>query len=155
MKKFLSYLKENKLNYITFNKDDARKYIKYLNEIELKSSSISRMLSSLRSFYAYLIINERINYNPFKLIRNPKKDKKLPTFLSDQEFIDILNHIKEDELSVRNKLIIELLYATGLRVSELTSIKLNDINYNDKSIRILGKGNKERVVYFGSMQKIV
>ena len=150
LEKFMFYLKENKLNYITFNKDEARKYIKYLNEIKLKSSSISRMLSSLRSFYAYLIINERINYNPFKLIRNPKKEKKLPVFLSDQEFIDVINHVKEDELNPRNKLIIELLYATGLRVSELTSIKLNDINKSDKSIRVLGKGSKERIVYFGT-----
>ena len=78
----------------------------------------------------------------------------MPIFLSYEEFIELLNKIKEDnELSVRNNLILEMLYATGLRVSELTNIKLDDININDKSIRIMGKGNKERIVYFGDYAK--
>lgn len=152
--KFNVYLDENHLNYLKLSKDDIRNYLKYLDSIKLKNSSISRTLSSLRSFYSYLVIQNKIKLNPFKLIRNPKKENKLPIFLSYEEFIEILNKIKDDnDLSIRNKLIIEMLYATGLRVSELTNIKLDDININDKSIRVMGKGQKMRIVYFGDYAK--
>lgn len=152
--KFNKYLDDNHLNYLKLSKDDIRDYLKYLDILKLKKSTISRILSSLRSFYSYLVIQNKIDINPFKLIRNPKKESKLPIFLSYEEFIEILNKIKEDnELSIRNKLILEMLYATGLRVSELTNIKLDDINISDKSIRVMGKGNKERIVYFGDYAK--
>lgn len=152
--KFNKYLDDNHLNYLKISKDDIRVYLKYLDILKLKKSTISRILSSLRSFYSYLVIQNKIDINPFKLIRNPKKESKLPIFLSYEEFIEILNKIKEDnELSIRNKLILEMLYATGLRVSELTNIKLDDINISDKSIRVMGKGNKERIVYFGDYAK--
>lgn len=149
LSKFKMYLDEHKLNYLKLNKDDIRAYLKYLDKIKLKKSSISRILSSLRNFYSYLNILERVKLNPFKLIRNPKIDKKLPVFLSYEEFIELLEKLKnDDDLSIRNKLILEILYSSGVRVSELTSIKLNDINSNDKSIKIMGKGSKERIVYF-------
>ncbi len=156
LNKFKVYLDDNNLNYLTLNKDNIRNYLKYLDSLKLKNTTISRILSSLRSFYSYLVMQNKIEINPFKLIRNPKKESKLPIFLSYEEFIELLNKIKEDnELSIRNKLILEMLYATGLRVSELTNIKLDDINYSDKSIRVLGKGNKERIVYFGDYAKKV
>ena len=154
LEKFNSYLDENHLNYLNLSKDDIREYLKYLDILKLKNTTISRVLSSLRSFYSYLVIQNKIEINPFKLIRNPKKENKLPVFLSYEEFIELLNKIKEDnELSIRNKLILEMLYATGLRVSELTSIKLDDINISDKSIRVMGKGQKMRIVYFGDYAK--
>ena len=88
--------------------------------------------------------------NPFKQIRNPKKDKKIPNFLQYDELENIINSIPLDNaLDVRNRLIIELLYATGLRVSELTSLEVNQINYSGREIKVVGKGNKERIVYFG------
>lgn len=150
LEKFNKYLDDIHLNYLKLSKDDIRNYLKYLDTLKLKNTTISRILSSLRSFYSYLVIQNKIVVNPFKLIRNPKKENKLPIFLSYDEFIDLLNKIKDDnELSVRNKLILEMLYATGLRVSELTSIKVDDINIVDKSIRIMGKGSKERIVYYG------
>lgn len=156
LEKFQMYLEEHNLNYLKLSKEDIRNYLKYLDKLKLKNTSISRILSSLRSFYSYLIIHQKIDINPFKLVRNPKKESKLPVFLSYDEFMELLDKIKnEDDLSVRNKLILEMLYATGLRVSELTSIKLEDINIGDKSIRILGKGNKERIVYFGEYAKNV
>ncbi|MBR1416671.1 MAG: tyrosine recombinase XerC [Bacilli bacterium] len=152
--KYMNYLNDNKINYINISKDEIRDYLKYLDGLKLKNSTISRTLSSLRNFYAYLVIQDKISYNPFKLIRNPKKENKLPVFLSYEEFIDLLETLKgDDDLSIRNKLILEMLYATGLRVSELTNIKLNDINIEDKSIRVMGKGQKMRIVYFGDYAK--
>ena len=152
--KFNMYLNERHLNYLSLDKDQIRDYLKYLDSLKLKNSTISRILSSLRSFYSYLIIQNIIEINPFKLIRNPKKENKLPIFLSYEEFIELLNKIRDDnEFSIRNKLILEMLYATGLRVSELTNIKLDDINYSDKSIRVTGKGDKQRIVYYGDYAK--
>ena len=151
---FKKFLEDNKLNYKNITNDIIRDYLKFLDILKLKNSSISRKLSSLRNFYSYLLINNKVNYNPFKLIRNPKKENKLPIFLSSSEFDELYSKIKEDnELSIRNKLIIELLYATGLRVSELTSIKITDINIGDKSIKVMGKGSKERIVYYGDYAK--
>ena len=152
--KFNMYLNEKHLNYLSLDKDQIRDYLKYLDSLKLKNSTISRILSSLRSFYSYLNIQNKIEINPFKLIRNPKKENKLPIFLSYEEFIELLNKIRDDnEFSIRNKLILEMLYATGLRVSELTNIKLDDINYSDKSIRVTGKGDKQRIVYYGDYAK--
>jgi integrase/recombinase XerC len=149
LNKYKDYLDTNKINYLNISKDNIRNFLKYLDQIKLKNSSISRMLSSLRSFYSYLLIQDKIKYNPYKLIRNPKLEKKLPVFLSYEEFMELLEKIKnDDDLSIRNKLILEMLYSSGLRVSELTSIKIKDIDMKEKSIRVLGKGNKERIVYF-------
>lgn len=147
---YLKYLKEHNINYLNITKDDIRLYLKYLDILKYKNNSISRMLSSLRGFYAYLVIKEIINFNPFKLIKNPKKEHKLPNFLQYDEFVKLVDELKEDDdLDIRNRLILELLYATGIRVSELVNIKLGDINYHDLSIKVLGKGSKERMVYFG------
>ena len=151
---FLNYLNDNKINYLNINKDIIRSYLKDITNVGYKSSTIGRMLSSLRSFYGFLVNNNKLNYNPFKLIRNPKKEKKLPNFLQYNEFIKLIDELKNDtSLNVRNKMILELLYATGVRVSELTNIKLDDINFSDKSIRVKGKGNKSRIVYFGDYAK--
>ena len=156
LEKFNNYLNENKLNYKKLSKDNIRNYLKYLDQIKLKKTSISRMLSSLRSYYSYLVMVGTVKVNPFKLIRNPKKESKLPVFLSYDEFIKLLDEIKcDDDLSIRNKLILELLYATGLRVSELTSIKLEDIDIKERTIKVMGKGSKMRIVYFGDYAKKV
>ncbi len=147
---YYSYIILKKINYITINKDQIREYLKYLDELKLSKNSISRTLSTLRHFYSYLITQNKIKINNFKLIKNPKKEKKLPNFLQPNEIQTIFESLSvETPLEIRNRLIIELLYATGLRVSELTSINLNDIDINDKEIKITGKGNKDRIVFFG------
>ena len=78
---YYSFIKAKKINYLTINKEEIRKFLKYLDDLKLSKNTISRMLSTLRNFYSYLEINEKIVMNQFKLIKNPKKDKKLPNFL--------------------------------------------------------------------------
>ena len=150
VKDFLKYLENNKINYLNINKEDIIKYLKYLDNEKLSNRSIGTILSSLRCFYNYLLDNGFVKVNMFKLISNPKMDKKLPNFLSYEDLQKILDSITDkDILSLRNKMIIELLYATGIRVSELINIKISDIDFNNKTIKVMGKGKKERIVFFG------
>lgn len=148
--KYKTYLEDNHLNYCTINRDEIRQYLKFLDDKKYKNSSISRNLSAIRSFYKYLVNEKIISTNPFLLISNPKKEKKLPLFLNEIEIEDMVNiYSEKTAVDLRNRLILELLYSTGVRVSELVNIKLSDINFYEKSIRILGKGKKERIVLFG------
>ena len=150
VKDFITYCDNNGVNYLSLSKDDVINYLKFLDEQKLSNKSIGTILSSLRCFYSYLLDNGYINLNIFKLISNPKLEKKLPSFLSYEEIRIVLDSIDTDNiLSIRNKMIIELLYATGIRVSELRNIKINDIDFNNKSIKVFGKGSKERIVFFG------
>ena len=147
---YQNFIKENKINYKTITKEEIREFLKELDSKEYSKSTISRILSALRHFYSFLIINKKVQINQFKLIKNPKKEKHLPNFLQPNELQEIFDSIElETPLGIRNRLIIELLYATGLRVSELVDLKINDIDYISKEIRVLGKGSKERIVFFG------
>ena len=117
---------------------------------KLKNSTIARRISAIRSFYNYLLSNGVVENNIFNNVRNPKLEKKLPNYLSYEELAIILDNIDmSTEIGVRNRLIIEMFYATGCRVSELINIKMSDINTTNKSIKIMGKGSKERIVYYG------
>lgn len=150
---YQDFLKENNLNYLKITKDDIRSYLKYLDKLKYKNSSISRHLSSLRTFYGFLVNEGVIESNIFKSISSPKKKKQLPNFLQYDEVEKMLSvcDLKEP-LHIRNRLIIETLYDTGIRVSELVNIKLNDLNIATKEIIVLGKGSKERIVYFGDYE---
>lgn len=148
--KFEEFINNNKLNYKKVNKDDIRSYLKYLDSQKLKNTSVSKNLSSLRSFYKFLVNEGIVENNYFLLISNPKKERKLPEFLNEIEIEDLLNIYDLNTYDgIRNRLILELLYATGVRVSELVNIKIKDINFSDKSILIMGKGSKERLVLYG------
>lgn len=152
---FYAYITLKKINYLTIDIKEIRNFLKYLDALKYKSSSISQLLSSLRHFYSYLVIQNQLSFNPFKSIRNPKKEKKLPNFLQNDELEKIFASIDTStELGLRNRLIIELLYATGLRVSELVNLNINNINISQKEIRVIGKGNKERIVYFGEYAQL-
>ena len=147
---FFSFVKKNNINYLNLSKDDVRLYLKLLDEKKLKSSTISRRISCLRTFYNYLEDQKKVAGNVFKLIRNPKLDRKLPNYLSYEELRVIFDSIDiKRDCGLRNRLLIEMLYATGCRVSEIANIKIDDINFNNNSIKIFGKGSKERIVYFG------
>ncbi len=150
LESFNRYLKSLKQSYLSLNKDQIRVYLKYLDENKYSNKSISRHLSSLRSFYEYLIKEKIIDNNIFKSIKNPKVEKKLPNFLDFEDLNKLLNCFDLSKpLELRNKLVVELLYSTGIRRSELVNITINDIDFNSMSIKVLGKGSKERVVYFG------
>ena len=147
---FFSFVKKNNIDYLNINRFQVRNYLKYLDERKLKNSTIARRISSLRSFYNYLVLKDYIKTNIFKSIRNPKIERKLPNFLNYDEIEDLLEHVNSDtDEGIRNRLMIEMFYATGCRVSEMINIRLEDINKTNRTIRIIGKGNKERIVYYG------
>ena len=148
--KFLDYLNDNHLDYKKINIDMIRNYLKYLDSLKYKKNSISKNLSSLRSYYKFLTEEKVVLNNPFKNISNPKKDKKLPDFLNYEEINKLFDSADtKTPLGLRNRCILELLYDTGIRVSELVNLKINDIEFDKKAINILGKGKKERIVYYG------
>lgn len=147
---YKDFLDIKKYSYLTIKKNDIMEYLKYLDSFKYSNKTISRNLSSLRSFYSYLVDIKEINNNVFKRIKNPKVEKKLPNYLSHDEIdkiIDLLDEKTKEE--IRDKCIFELLYSTGLRVSELSDLQLKDIDFKEKSIRVFGKGSKERIVYYG------
>lgn len=136
---------------LNINHDDVSNYLGYLYDNKLNRNSISRYLSSIRSFYNYLIHEDIVKVNHFKEINNPKRNKSLPRYIKDNDLEKMfLIFNLEDKLEQRNYLILEMLYATGIRVSELVNIKIKDINFYDNTIKILGKGSKERIVIYGS-----
>ena len=151
---FNEYLNKESLDFLDITYQDVRLFFNFLEEKKFEKTTIARHISSLRNFYKYLVRNNYINSNPFELVSSPKKDKLLPKFLYQNEIEELfLIPDLNDPLGIRNRLILELLYATGMRVGECEYIKLNDINFKEQSIKILGKGNKERYVYYGRYAK--
>lgn len=149
---FLKYCGSNNINYYTITYHDARSYINYLYTTKSeKASSIGRKISSIRTFYRYLANHNIENYS-FSLLRLPKKGIRLPKYLEYNE-LEQLFEIPDTNtpLGKRDILILEMLYATGMRVGELVNIKIDDINHTNKTIKILGKGNKERITYYNQI----
>ena len=148
---FFDYLNREGLFFLDIEYNDTRLYLMYLkDEISESNSSIDRKLSALRSFYKYLFNNKLVDSNVFNLLNGLKKQKKLPRYFEYNELEELFNVPNiNTSIGQRDSLILEMLYATGVRVGELVSIKVSDINLNDRSIKILGKGNKERYVSFG------
>ncbi len=129
----------------------ARLYLTNLHQKEYKRSSVSRKISSLRSFYRFLNKEKRVNDNPFSYVSQPKKETRLPQFFYEEEIEQLLKACGgESAADQRNKALFELLYATGIRVSECASIQLKDIDFSLSTILVKGKGRKERYVPFGS-----
>lgn len=150
LNEYNSFILSNKINYKNMDYNDAKEYVIYLNKKNDAKSTISRKLSSLRTFYKYLVLNNKVESNPFLLVSSPKKEKRIPKFINYNNMEEILNvpNIKTKE-GQRERVILEVLYASGVRVSELVNIKLKDIDFSNKNILIFGKGSKERLVSFG------
>ena len=145
---FLNYLlnETNNISEISalINSKTFSNYIKFLKEKEYKPSTMNRKLSSLKGYTNFLEEEKIIDFNPLKYIKLPKNPRKIPKTLDDVDITKLLeNH---DTLNIREKTIIELMYATGIRASELINLKFADINFNSKSIRVYGKGSKERII---------
>lgn len=147
---FFSYLNKEQIDYLDVDYDVIKGYLVMLYDKKLSRNSVARKLSSLRSFYKFLFNNGKISTNPFKYVATPKKEKRLPKYLSFED-IELIFNIPDisTPLGQRDKLVLEVLYATGIRVSELVNIKLSDIDFSKNEVKILGKGNKERIDPFG------
>lgn len=151
IEEFLKYLNKENINYLKLEYSDIRFYLKFLKDEKCeKSTSVSRKLSSLRSYYKFLCNNNKVKTNLFSLVSSPKKEKKLPRYFEYNELEELFNTPDlTTSLGKRNRLILELLYATGIRVGELVKIRLKDINRSENTILIHGKGSKERIVNYG------
>lgn len=148
------YCELKKLDYLKLSYDDVSLYVINAQKSGYKSTSINRLLSSLRSFYNYLIKKDITDANPFELVNNLKTEKRLPNYFKYSDFEEMLKTLDDDKpLTLRNALIIELLLSTGLRVSELSDIKIDDMDLKNNEIRVIGKGNKERIVYYRDSTK--
>ncbi len=142
LKKFTNYIKKD---YDKIKKEDIQKYIQNLSKEE-SSLSVSRTISTLKSFYKFLEINKYTKSNPLTLINNPKQPKTLPKVLSEKEVNKLLDINLKTDFDYRNKAMLELMYGSGLRVSELINLNVNDIDVNNCTVRIFGKGSKERII---------
>ena len=136
---------------ITYN--DILKYLEYLNKNNTKTKSIARKISTFNTYYKFLMISNKIKNNPVSKIELPKIEKKLPSVLTIEEVDSLLDIKVTDSFTSRNKAMLELMYATGLRVSELVNLSLNDIDLENDIVRTIGKGNKERIVPIGDYAK--
>ncbi len=147
---FAEFLELFELKITALERADIRMYLGELKRRHLKKSSIARKLASLKSFFRFLKRNHIIEKNPAALVSSPKLDNPLPKFLTIAEMTRLFEVIEtETFLGLRNRVALELFYATGIRVSELVSIKMKQLDMDNQIIRILGKGRKERIVPFG------
>lgn len=152
---YFSYLAKENISYLKIEYSDVRLYLMYLKDIKKqKSSTILRHLSSIRGFYRYLCSQKKVSSNVFSLISGPKQEKKLPRYFEYNELEELF---EISDLTIptgqRDRLILEILYATGIRVGELVQIKQEDVKIEKQQILIHGKGNKERIVNYGEYAK--
>ncbi|WP_443939137.1 site-specific tyrosine recombinase XerD [Pedobacter sp. MW01-1-1] len=131
---------------------DIRKFLSWLNELGMVASTQARVISGLKAFFSFLILEEVVVNNPLALIESPKLSRKLPDTLNIHEINGLIDAIDASKPEgMRNKAIIETLYGCGLRVSELTELKISNIFPQIQFVKIMGKGNKERLVPIGSV----
>ena len=147
LKKFKNYFKNTNINNIS--ERHIKNYLKKLKDDNNDNKTINHNISTLRSFYKFLLIEKTIKNNPMEYIEMPKTKKTLPKTLSIEEIDKLLDINLTDDFSYRNKAMIELMYSSGLRVSELINVKIHDIDTSNCIIRIMGKGKKERIVPLG------
>ena len=150
---YYQYITSNNKDFLKITYPDAKQYLLYLYETKKeKATTVSRKISSLRSFYRFLANQGITDNSAFDLLSLPKKEKKLPKYFEYNE-LEMLFEVPDlkTPLGQRNALILEMLYATGIRVSELVSLKVSDIHKGNMTIEVLGKGNKMRIVYFNKV----
>jgi integrase/recombinase XerC len=131
----------------------GRRFVATVRARGLQGRSVARMLSAWRAFYRYLARDHQFKSNPFQGMRAPKSVKKLPKALSPDEAGQLVTLTGDDQLSVRDRAILELFYSSGLRVSELARLAVGDVSFDDATVRILGKGNKARIVPVGEFAR--
>lgn len=150
--KLSRYLDEHNIPVLSATLDDLSLFIQYLHSLGLSATSQARIISGIRAFYKYLRLEKLVDNDPSRLLDLPRLARKLPDVLNIEEINAIIAGIDLSEPEgERNKAIIETLYSCGLRVSECTDLKISNLFLNDGFIRVIGKGNKERLVPVGSV----
>jgi tyrosine recombinase XerC len=151
---FLKFLEEVSIEKVDLiGEKTIRRFLIHLGNKDYSRNSISRKLSSLRGFFDFLLQNNLIRLNPISNISNPKKSRKLPKYLEQKDLIGVLDYLKKDKENLLAWAILELLYGCGLRVSELCSLSYEDVDLANSTIKILGKGQKHRIVPIGDPAK--
>ncbi|MBF7017284.1 tyrosine recombinase XerC [Staphylococcus durrellii] len=154
MHQFNDFLQQEHLDLKSFEYKDARNFLSFLYSKSLKRTTVSRKISTLRSFYEYWMTQDENVVNPFVQLVHPKKEQYLPHFFYEEEMEALFKTVTTDpKKGLRDRVILELLYATGIRVSELVHIKEQDLDMKSPGVKVLGKGNKERFIPFGEFCK--
>ncbi len=149
LQKLLSFTENKPLENVS--SEEISEFLLFLNEVGLGARSIARIISGLKTFYKQLVIEGLVTTSPLQTIQTPKLAKKLPQVLSHEEISSMMKSVDFSKLTgERDKLIIMLLYGSGLRVSELTSLSVNDIYKEDGFVKVTGKGDKQRLVPIGN-----
>ncbi len=150
MKKLFQFFKKEKLPWSKAGEEDLIRFIHHQSRSGLSARSLARLISSLKCFYKFLVLDGVIKKNPAVSLSSPKTWFSLPKFLTVKEVESLLKQPDDKDIrGIRDKAMLELLYATGLRVSELVSLKTNDLNLEEGFLLCLGKGGKERIVPIG------
>ena len=149
--KLAKFSEEKDLNELQITKAEVKEFIASINKEEISARSQSRIISGIKAFYKYLILEDYLKVNPTELIESPRIGMKLPDTLSIEEIDSLISAIDlSHPQGERNRAILEVLYSCGLRVSELTNLKLSNIRFKEGYVKVLGKGNKERFAPIGS-----
>ena len=150
IKKFANYAMPLKLNELKIQRENISDFLEELKDDEIAARSQARIISGIKAFYKYLIIEDYIKYDPTELIESPKVGFKLPDTLSLIEIDKLISAVDlSNKQGERNRAILETLYSCGLRVSELTNLKLSNIYFNEGYLKVIGKGDKERLAPIG------
>mgnify|MGYP001349658704 FL=1 len=151
VKKLARFAIEKKLNQLNISKSDIKDFIAEINKEKISARTQSRIISGIKAFYKYLILEDYLKVNPTELIESPKIGMKLPDTLSISEIDSLISAIDlSHPQGERNRAILEVLYSCGLRVSELTNLKLSNIRFKEGYVKVVGKGNKERFTPIGN-----
>jgi integrase/recombinase XerC len=150
LKQVAAYLKEREIRWDKAGNVTLRGFLAELHEKKRQKTTIGRKLAALRSFYDFCLRKKYVAENPAKILSRPRLEKRVPSFLSEDETSQLLDLPRGGEpLDLRDRAILELFYATGIRVSELVGIETGDLHFGERLVRVRGKGKKERIVPFG------
>lgn len=146
--KLISWIEENKMNYTALRYDDLQNFLASLYDLQIQARSVARIISGIKSFCRWLVLEGYIDKDPSELIESPKLGTYLPTYLTTEEVDDLIKAAgcKGGVEGIRNRAIIEVLFSCGLRVSELCALRYSDCFFDEGYIRVIGKGRKMRLV---------
>ena len=147
---FFQWLDNEDLKYKNLQEDHINQYISFLFQRKMRSSSVNRKISSIKSFYIFLVKRNFVKNSPLNDLVTPKQEKYLPESMSEAEVDKLLSSPDvSNKIENRDKAMIEMLYATGMRISELVNLKITDVDMKRCVVKVFGKGSKERLVPFG------